>query len=30
MKAVCSFEISGNTNPATQRHIPEQLNTQQL
>jgi len=29
MKAVFSFEISGNTNPATQHDIPEQLDTQQ-
>jgi hypothetical protein len=27
--SIFSFEISGNTNPATQHHIPEQLNIQQ-
>jgi hypothetical protein len=26
MKALCSFEMVGNTNPATQHHIPENTN----
>jgi len=28
MKALCSFKMPGNTNPATLCHIPEDLNLQ--
>jgi len=28
VKELCSFKMSGNTNPVTQCHIPEDLNLQ--
>jgi hypothetical protein len=28
VKALCSSKMSGNTNPVTQHHIPEDLNPQ--
>jgi len=28
VKALCSFKMSGNTNPVTQHDIPEDLNPQ--